>query len=250
MPFDSQGNFTRLHSWEQDRIDDIDIVTDHHDAEDNNFSDGLSMVILKDGRTAMSGNLDVGGFQVRNMADGVLDNDAVCFKQLETKTDEIKTELTTVINSTLLVGDIKCSGLQNDHGKWMLCNGRAVSREDYKDLYEAIGTTFGKGNNITTFNLPDCRGVAVRGVDNGRGLDNGRTLGSYQADQMQSHTHGLPGANSTCPGGSRTLFVYGASDSATPVNGYRTSGTPSGSVGGETRMKSIALNYFIKVKED
>ena len=30
MPFDSQGNFTRLHSWEQDRIDDIDIVTDHH----------------------------------------------------------------------------------------------------------------------------------------------------------------------------------------------------------------------------
>ena len=42
MPFDSQGNFTRLHSWEQDRIDDIDIVTDHHDAEDDNFAEGLN----------------------------------------------------------------------------------------------------------------------------------------------------------------------------------------------------------------
>ena len=39
MPFDSQGNFTRLHNWEQDRIDDIDIVTDHHDEEDDNFAD-------------------------------------------------------------------------------------------------------------------------------------------------------------------------------------------------------------------
>lgn len=47
MPFDSQGNFTRLHSWEQDRIDDIDIVTDHHDAEDDNFADGFNQCFLR-----------------------------------------------------------------------------------------------------------------------------------------------------------------------------------------------------------
>ena len=37
MPFDSEGMFSRLHNWEDDRINDIDIVTDHHDEEDDNF---------------------------------------------------------------------------------------------------------------------------------------------------------------------------------------------------------------------
>ena len=27
MPFDSEGNFTRIHNWEDDRINDIDIVS-------------------------------------------------------------------------------------------------------------------------------------------------------------------------------------------------------------------------------
>ena len=31
MPFDSEGMFSRLHNWEDDRINDIDIVTDHMD---------------------------------------------------------------------------------------------------------------------------------------------------------------------------------------------------------------------------
>ena len=38
-------------------------------------------------------------------------------------------------------------------------------------------------------NLPDFRGVFSRGWDNGRGLDSGRTLGSYQADNIKSHSH-------------------------------------------------------------
>ena len=60
MPFDSQGNFTRLHSWEQDRIDDIDIVTDHHDAEDDNFADGFNQCFLRSGVVPMKGNLNAG----------------------------------------------------------------------------------------------------------------------------------------------------------------------------------------------
>lgn len=37
---------------------------------------------------------------------------------------------------------------------WMLCNGAAISRDDYFLLFEKIGTTFGSGNGTTTFNLP------------------------------------------------------------------------------------------------
>lgn len=38
---------------------------------------------------------------------------------------------------------------------WLACDGSAVSRTDYADLFAAIGTTFGPGDGNTTFNLPD-----------------------------------------------------------------------------------------------
>jgi microcystin-dependent protein len=38
------------------------------------------------------------------------------------------------------------------------CNGAAVSRTTFADLFAAIGTTFGVGDGATTFNVPDMRG--------------------------------------------------------------------------------------------
>ena len=38
---------------------------------------------------------------------------------------------------------------------WLLCNGTAVSRTTYAALFAVIGTTFGVGDNSTTFNLPN-----------------------------------------------------------------------------------------------
>jgi len=49
---------------------------------------------------------------------------------------------------------------------WLLCNGQAVSRSTYRDLFDAIGTTFGVGDGSTTFNLPDLRGRTLVAADN------------------------------------------------------------------------------------
>ena len=38
-------------------------------------------------------------------------------------------------------------------------------------------------------NIPDLRGVFVRGQDNSKGYDTGRALGSYQQDAYVSHSH-------------------------------------------------------------
>ena len=70
MPFDSEGVFSRLHNWEDDRINDIDIVTDHMDEEDDNFADGLSQCFLKKGTSKMEGTFNVGNFKITNLADG------------------------------------------------------------------------------------------------------------------------------------------------------------------------------------
>ncbi|KWO62546.1 tail fiber protein [Burkholderia territorii] len=74
---------------------------------------------------------------------------------------------------------------------FLLANGAAVSRKTYAALFAQIGGIYGAGDGASTFNLPDTRGVGLRGLDNGRGLDPGRSLGSYQGDSTASHTHGV-----------------------------------------------------------
>ena len=38
---------------------------------------------------------------------------------------------------------------------WLLCNGQAVSRTTYADLFAKLGTKYGSGNGSSTFNLPN-----------------------------------------------------------------------------------------------
>lgn len=37
---------------------------------------------------------------------------------------------------------------------WLRCNGQAVSRNRWRDLFNLVGTTYGAGNGTTTFTLP------------------------------------------------------------------------------------------------
>lgn len=37
---------------------------------------------------------------------------------------------------------------------WLACNGQAVSRTGYPDLFAKLGTAYGAGNGTTTFNIP------------------------------------------------------------------------------------------------
>ena len=68
---------------------------------------------------------------------------------------------------------------------YLLCNGQAVSRTTYADLFTAIGTTYGAGNGSTTFNVPNLVGQFIRG------REAGRQLGSAQTSMVEPHNHGL-----------------------------------------------------------
>ncbi len=46
---------------------------------------------------------------------------------------------------------------------YLLCNGAAVSRTDYANLFAAIGTLYGAGDGSTTFALPDLRDRVLQG---------------------------------------------------------------------------------------
>lgn len=64
---------------------------------------------------------------------------------------------------------------------WLLCDGRAVSRTTYSNLFAVLGTAWGAGDGSTTFNLPATPGRAL--VAAGSTVDaNGTTL-SYSFAQ-------------------------------------------------------------------
>lgn len=67
------------------------------------------------------------------------------------------------------------------------CDGSAVSRTTYADLFTAIGTTWGAGDGSTTFNLPDFR----RRVGVGSGGSGTGTLGNAVGNTGGTETHTL-----------------------------------------------------------
>ena len=69
---------------------------------------------------------------------------------------------------------------------WRICNGAAISRVTFVNLFSLIGTTFGAGDGSTTFNLPDYRNRLPYGADT---VAIGATGGSANA-VVVSHNHG------------------------------------------------------------
>ena len=103
-------------------------------------------------------------------------------------------------------------------------NGAAVSRTAYARLFAKIGTRYGAGDGVNTFNLPDPRGKVVRIWDDGRGVDPGRVLGSDQADAIRSHT--LTG--STSAAGAHTPTAYTDNQGKHIHNNHHGNLTPDG----------------------
>jgi microcystin-dependent protein len=121
---------------------------------------------------------------------------------------------------------------------FLLCDGGEVSRTTYAALFAIIGISYGPGDGINTFKLPDLRGEFIRGADGGRGVDPGRALGTAQADELKTHTHAFKRAGQMAPTGiDYYLPLQNGTDTANVI----------GATGGtETRPRNVALNYIIK----
>jgi microcystin-dependent protein len=66
---------------------------------------------------------------------------------------------------------------------FLVCDGQAVSRTTYAELFAVIGTIYGAGDGVLTFNVPDLRNQFIRGKADDR------AVGSLQAGSFAAHTH-------------------------------------------------------------
>jgi microcystin-dependent protein len=143
-------------------------------------------------------------------------------------------------------------------------NGAVVSRATYADLFAAIGETYGAGDGVTTFGLPDVRGYFPRFLDSGAGRDpdaagrtarpdgvSGDNVGTTQGDENLAHAH--IGGGTYTPGDAPDVEIYGTTPVGSTPDSTDTQGA-NGSValftstegGLESRPINIAVLGIIK----
>jgi microcystin-dependent protein len=107
--------------------------------------------------------------------------------------------------SAVLVGEIKMYAGSSAPDGWLICNGLAISRTEYADLFEVIGTAYGVGDGSTTFNVPSFQGRIPIGVGQGyktadysptgtnwyRGLIWGEETHTQAVGEIASHGHSV-----------------------------------------------------------
>ena len=136
---------------------------------------------------------------------------------------------------------------------WLKCDGSAVSRTTYSDLFAVIGTSFGTGDGSTTFNLPDLQGRTIVGSGSGSGLTS-RTLAASGGAETDSHTLTLdeiPAHTHTY----RSNEGNGTAQGGCCAQGDVFATVNSGSSGGgsahthDIMQPFLVLNYMIKTQQ-
>lgn len=125
---------------------------------------------------------------------------------------------------------------------WLLCDGTAVSRTTYADLFAVVGTTYGVGDGSTTFNVPDTRDRLPMGKSGTKALGStgGAATKVLTTGNLPAHTHAIDHNHASV-----SLTVRHAANTETTGTGIRVSdidGVTGG--GGSTGSAVVDLPNF------
>lgn len=184
-----------------------------------------------------------------DLVGGVIKIDTVSLSNasMDANTQMAGVNLSTQISSSVPAGTIQSHAASSAPSGWLICDGSAISRTTYSDLYSIVGTTWGSGDGSTTFAIPDFRGWFMRGLDGGSGNDpdagsrtGGNVIGSSQSYQIQSHLHGTYSTNSVYDNN----YNYAGGGQRYGSFGWHYNSSSTG--GNETRSKNKAVLFCIK----
>lgn len=142
---------------------------------EDEFNTSLANSVTVDGGGVMSMNESFGAapFTLTFTEDGENDVSAseIAYDNTEsgmtaTNVQDAITELSTAPKGGpgVPVGSVFWLAAQTAPEGYLICDGSAVSRTEYADLFAAIGTTFGTGDGSTTFALPNLQAAFIRGA--------------------------------------------------------------------------------------
>lgn len=132
---------------------------------------------------------------------------------------------------------------------WLVCDGTAISRTGYPDLFAVLGTSYGYGDGTYTFNLPDLRGrfpLGWVGDDTGSWTvqpEAGKAMGETGGEQgVVDHSHAI-GFSRFAASGSGGGPIANLRTDLEDHSKAREAGTQ---LAANERMPYIVLNYIIK----
>lgn len=156
-------------------------------------------------------------------------------------------------------GTVIQSAAINEPDGWFECDGRLLNREEYTDLFNAIGyaytTSYEEGD--LSFNIPDVRGRVALGAGSGSGLT-ARGLGSkggeeqhtLTVNEIPSHAHSLTRRANSDTGTYDTDDVHQDESSAATTDrddlGTFNTNSTGGGEGHNVMQPFIALRHLIK----
>jgi microcystin-dependent protein len=191
---------------------------------------------------------------------GVMTNAQIVTSQI-TDANVTRAKLETILQDSFCpVGSVQMFAGASAPTGFLLCDGSAIDRTTYANLFAAISTTWGIGDGSTTFNIPDFRGIFPKGSGttnrNGLGQDSQgnfytATLGAYSHDQFQVHFHavsiGSGGSTQTAIGASSIGLTDPNINTGTVARALRTDSTyGSPRAGVITQPQAAAINFIIK----
>lgn len=148
--------------------------------------------------------------------------------------DDVLAKLSTLIP----IGTIFWYAKNSVPAGFLACDGSLVGRENYAELFSAIGTTFGAGDGSTTFALPDLRAKFIRGAG---------SSGGYSASFGKTNeATGLASGISTSNDKFAIINVDKNSGSTSTATASR--GGPSNVTYNHFRPYNIALQPIIKYR--
>lgn len=174
--------------------------------------------------------------------------------------EALRNELLQVIgNSRTPIGTIISYAGANAPQGYLLCQGQAISKSEYAELYLAIGDLYSNDETAEGFfNVPDLRECVPVGIGtnstNSIASHDVYELGQFKDDQLQGHSHALEWSNGSpnynlgglySGGGSYNSNSTGATELT--IKGVATDGeNGEPRAGATTHGKQIGLNYIIK----
>ena len=152
----------------------------------------------------------------------------------------VKIDANGIVQGSVPAGAVQAFAQAAAPSGWLECNGQAVNRTGTgAALFAAIGTIYGTGDGVSTFNVPDYRGYFLRALGtNADGTASG-ARGVKTVDDIKSHQHTYGTSSSTS--GAANASMYG--NITSPYGG----GTTNSTGGAETRPKNMAVLTCIKL---
>lgn len=189
-------------------------------------------------------NADIAN-KIGRLSSADLETAIIAISSLITEYTSLQRDLISLSKSIekIPIGGIIEFGGYSDPDGWLICDGREISRTEYANLFNVIGTEHGAGDGEKTFKLPDYRHLFPVGYD-ANDEDFNRIGKKGGSKFLQEHSHVMISGDYGIASGGQIGVAANLAGSGSPVMSNGVYNLETGNSGNLSPY--IVSNFIIK----